>query len=354
MTFVEWKADFLARSDFPAALGGRLVPLTAPVAADGTQAEARKTLQQYLDRTVTDVRIAKGQAVDIDFAPITARFPIAPAMLLAIWGMETNFGAVLGDQPVFGALATLAANGRRRAMFEDQLIAAADMVAAGIDPDTMIGSWAGAMGHTQFMPRSWVRFAVSADGGLPNLIGNPLDALTSSANYLHSHGARMDLPWGEKVNVPVGFDIKSARHAGFWPLGDWGLKSSLPDGDYRFLLPAGYDGPAFLVSKTYDAVLAYNHADAYALAVCHLSDRINGGSSWDGPWPLDDRGLSVAEMAALQNRLTDLGFDTLGADGFTGPNTVKAVEAYQQAQGLPVDGFAGVALLERLCRSDRG
>ncbi|MGB1234940.1 MAG: lytic murein transglycosylase [Planktomarina sp.] len=343
--FEDWKTDFLARSGFPAELANLLVYLEVPGVADSTQAEARKTLKQYLNRTVTDTRITKGrELLTMNFDAIPA--PIDPAMLLAIWGMETNFGAVLGDQPVFGALATLAANGRRRAMFEDQLMAAADMVAAGISPDRMIGSWAGAMGHTQFMPRSYQSLAVSLGRGLPDIWDDSMDALASSANYLHHHGAHRDMPWGAQIGLLD--DLKTARHAGYQPLVDWGFEVDLPAGDYRFLLPSGSDGPAFLVSKTYDAVLAYNNADAYALAVCHLSDRIKGSAAWDGPWPADERGLSVAELAAVQKTLTGLGFDTHGTDGFTGPNTIKAVEAYQDAQGLPVDGFAGMALAKQL------
>ncbi len=351
MTFDAWKSDFLVRSEFPAALADLLTHISAPEKADATQAEARKTLKQYLDLTVSDTRIAKGQALiaGMDFAPITHRHDVDPALLLAIWGMETNFGAVLGDVPVFSALATLAAAGRRRAMFEDQLMAAAEMVARGIDPNTMIGSWAGAMGHTQFMPRSWIRFAESTGPDLPDLTGRPADALLSSAAYLSAHGARSDQPWGTMVQLPDGLDLRAARHAPAQSLGNWGFETDLPDGMYRLIVPAGVGGPAFLVSATYDAVLAYNHADAYALAVCHLADRINGAAAWNCGWPADGRGLSLDEMKALQARLTELGFDTQGADGFTGPNTVKAIEAYQLAQGLPVDGFAGMALYDRLC-----
>ncbi|MEO0357081.1 MAG: lytic murein transglycosylase [Pseudomonadota bacterium] len=353
MTFDDWKADFLTRSGFPAELADWLVHLPAPTKADATQVEARKTLKQYLDLTVSQARIAKGQAflAKMDFSQIKAHHDVDPALLLAIWGMETNFGAVLGDVAVFGALATLAAQGRRRAMFEDQLMAAADMVDQGIDPATLVGSWAGAIGHTQFMPRSWIRFAQTAGDDLPDLIGRPMDAMLSSAGYLAAHGAQSNQPWGGTATGPLTGTLEKARHADAMPLAGWkalGVHAAVPDGMYRFILPAGVDGPGFLVTGTYDAVLAYNHADAYALAVCHLADRIKGGPAWDGPWPTDTRALSVTEMAALQSALTKLGFDTQGADGFTGPNTIKAIEAYQRAQGLPVDGFAGVALLGRL------
>lgn len=357
MSFAAWKADFLSRTDFPEELAPHLVHLPAPARADKTQAEARKTLDQYLALTVTDQRIATGQAMLMTHADslrqIKNQYGVDRHILVAIWGMETNFGQIRGDVPVFAALASLAAQGRRQALFEDQLLAAAQMVTSGqATPDQMIGSWAGAMGHTQFMPTSYRDFAIPG----ADIWGDDSDdALASTANYLQKHGW-IAAPWGVEVTWPKTLDLYSARHHPGQTFGEWqalGVAGALTNPDqkttlWQFTLPAGHKGPAFLTSTNYKALLAYNNAPAYAVAVGHLADRLWGDPPLKTKWQGDARGLTLAEFQSAQTHLTTLGFDTKGADGFAGPNTTKAVEAFQRHHNLPVDSHIDLPLLNLL------
>ncbi|MGB0799829.1 MAG: lytic murein transglycosylase, partial [Planktomarina sp.] len=316
------------------------------------------TLRQYLNICVSDVRINQGQLAMVQhqntFDTVEQNYGVDRHIVAAIWGMETNYGKIRGSIPVLSALATLAHSGRRRALFESQLLAALDIVQRGIRaPNDMIGSWAGAMGHTQFMPTSYRDFAVSLNNGMPNIWSDdPGDALASTAHYLTCHGWVKDRPWGKQAIWGQNVDLHSARHSDAQSLADWTSTDVTPigqaEGEFAFILPGGIGAPAFLVTENYRALLAYNNAAAYAVAVGHLADRLAGGSDFEHSWNCDHRGLTQAEVQQVQIRLTALGFDTQGSDGFPGPNTSYAVEAYQVDQNLPVDGFVGLKLLTHL------
>lgn len=367
MTFDGWKAGFLTQAEHAGIsqetlhqIAPHLTHLEAPAKADSNQAEVRKTLRQYLELVVSDTRISNGGAAMAQhvetFAQIEDRFHVDPFIVAAIWGMETNYGTVRGDIPVFAALASLAFQGRRRALFEDQLIAACQIIEQGtIAPEAMIGSWAGAMGHTQFMPTSYRDYAVGFSQGAADIWSDdPKDALASAAHYLSCHGWDNTQPWAIEVSWPKGMDLYHARHADPQGISDWTAQDVVPmdtctaHGDYKFHLPAGTGGPAFLVGCNYQALLRYNNADAYAVGVGHLADRLRGGSPFKTPWAVDPRGLTKEEVAQCQALLTKAGFDTFGADGFSGPNTIKAVESFQMAHGFDVDGFLDLELLQTL------
>ncbi len=356
MTFEDWKSGFLGQTAgvVPSEVITQCEPFMRPLdtvtKADSTQAEARKTFWQYLDLTVTNTRIAKGQELLNKhakmFDKIENQFPVPREIVAAIWGMESNFGAIRGDIPVLTALSAMAHQGRRRALFEDQLHAAFQIVANDQRaPENMLGSWAGAMGHTQFMPRAYLEHALSATDASPNIWDDdPADALLSTANYLTHHGWTQNATALIEVTLPKNLDIPQARNAAARSLEAWNtfgiqtLSSSNQNTNYRFLLPSGHNGPAFLISQNYDAILKYNNAHPYAVAVAHLAQRLAGQPRLQTPRQDDPRGLTLKEMKTAQETLTRLGFDTQGADGFNGPNTINALEAFQQTNGRPVDG----------------
>ncbi|MEM6423508.1 MAG: lytic murein transglycosylase, partial [Pseudomonadota bacterium] len=252
----------------------------------------------------------------------------------------------------------LAHDGRRRPFAEDQLLAALAILEAGdIAAPRMVGSWAGAMGHTQFIPTSFVDYAVDHDGDGRRNVWAPdaADALASTANYLARFGWDFGAPAAIEVRLPAGFDYAladtDARPAAAWAgLGVRPIQGgSLPAGDtVRILLPAGAAGPAFAIYPNFRVIRRYNNATSYALAVSHLGDRIRGGPPFTAGWPRGDRALSRNETRELQERLTARGFDTRGADGIIGPNTRSAVRAFQAAQGLTPDGYVSGSLLETL------
>ncbi len=366
MTFEDWKSEFCtsaAKTILPktvAQCAAFMQQLPSSVDADTKQPEARKTLWQYLSTAVSQTRIENGQQAlrthDPVFDTIEDRFDVDRHIVAAIWGMETNYGAIRGDVNVFAALATMAHQGRRRTLFEAQLLAACQIVEKGIcTPDQMIGSWAGAMGHTQFMPTSYLDFAMGLTQEMANIWDDdPSDALASAAHYLKRHGWVPNTPWAIEVEWPQTLDLFKARHhtpqtVHAWC--DWGITpihDTSSAANFEFHLPAGHKGPAFLISQNYRAILKYNNADAYAVGIGHLADRLSGGKALTTDWTGDDRGLTLAEVQTCQNLLTELGFDTQGADGFTGPNTVRATEAFQRDHGLPVDGHLDLEMLDRL------
>ncbi|GHE97001.1 murein transglycosylase [Aliiroseovarius zhejiangensis] len=331
------------------------------------QAEFTLTISQYLERAVTDKRIRKGRARFRDnralLNGISEKFDVDPQIILAIWGLETDYGATRGDWPVLTALATLAQSGHRASFFEDELIAALTIIDAGdIAPAAMLGSWAGAMGHGQFMPSSVLRFAVDHDGdGRRDIWGDdPQDGLASIANYLAAHGWRMSRPCRVEVVLPQGFDHALAGRQVKRAVADWaGMGVQLADGspvpDYgeaSIVLPSGASGPAFMTFGNFDVLLTYNRADAYAIAVGLLADRVQGGRPIRTRCPDDLIVLSRDQMRELQERLTAAGYDTLGADGFPGPNTAAALRNYQRDNGLVADGFGSGAMLDHLRSRD--
>ncbi len=330
---------------------------------DRNQAEFSKPIWEYLDTAVSDRRIADGRAGlqrhGDTLIRIEAQYGVEKEVVAAIWGLETSFGSFRGSDHTIRSLATLAFDARRARFFETQLIAALQIIEAGdVRPDDMVGSWAGAMGHTQFMPTSYLDHAVDfdRDGRRDIWSDDPTDALASAASYLARHGWTQGQPWGVEVRLPHAFDFSTAKRDYTLLPSEWAARgvtamdgSPVTDhGQAAILLPAGGQGVALMIFDNFSVIEAYNGADAYVIGIGHLSDRLYGRAPFQAGWPRGDRVLSFTEKKELQTRLTQAGFDTQGIDGRTGPNTVNAVRAYQLAQGLLPDGYPSLKLLERM------
>lgn len=335
------------------------------VQRDRKQDEFTKTIWDYLDKAVSADRIAAGQAAAVKYADLLdaleARYGVDRNVVLAIWGLESAYGQVRGDIPTLSALATLAYDTRRGAFFEGELLAALKILQSGVvQPAAMLGSWAGAMGHTQFMPSSYLAYAVSETGrGKPDIWGDdPADALASTAAYLAKFGWQKGMRWGEEVRLPAGFDYSVAGDRTQKPMSVWATMGVAPstggvlaqDGWAALLLPAGARGPAFLVFDNFAAIEAYNKADAYVIAVGHLADRIAGAPEFRAAWPRDLRALTLPERKEMQSLLLVQGVYAGQPDGKVGPLTISAVKAFQRAKGLVVDGYPSLEVLERLRR----
>ena len=330
---------------------------------DRHQNEFTKTIWEYLDTAVSQDRIAHGlkalKSYGETLSRIEATYGVDAEIVAAIWGLESAYGAVRGDIPTLHALATLAYDGRRGAFFEGELIAALKILQLGdATPATLRGSWAGAMGHTQFMPSSWHAFAVdfTADGKRDIWDDDPTDALASTAAYLAGKGWVKGAPWGAEITLPPGFNYDLTTERVKIPVADWqamGVRladgGDLPDhGPASVLLPGGHRGAAFLIFQNFHVIETYNTADAYVIAVGHLADRLRGAGPILTPWPRDERALSFEERVALQKRLTAAGFDTGGVDAKMGPKTVAAIKTFQKARGMVPDGFPSLSVLQAL------
>jgi membrane-bound lytic murein transglycosylase B len=330
---------------------------------DRHQNEFTKTIWDYLDTAVSADRIAHGlkalKTQGDTLVRIEATYGVDAEVVAAIWGLESAYGAVRGDIPTLHALATLAYDGRRGAFFEGELIAALKILQLGdASAATLRGSWAGAMGHTQFMPSSWHAFAVdfTADGKRDIWGDDPTDALASTAAYLAGKGWVKGAPWGAEITLPPGFNYDLTTERVKKPVADWqamGVRladgTDLPNhGPASVLLPGGHKGAAFLIFQNFHVIETYNTADAYVIAVGHLADRLRGAGPILAPWPRDERALSFEERVALQKRLTAAGFDTGGVDAKMGPKTVAAIKAFQKASGMVPDGFPSLSVLQAL------
>ncbi|MEM8627398.1 MAG: lytic murein transglycosylase [Pseudomonadota bacterium] len=333
------------------------------ISRDRNQSEFTKTLWDYLDSAVSDSRIRNGKSALRTHAAkldrIEAKYGVDKEVVVAVWGLESAYGAVRGKTEVIPAMATLAYDGRRGAFFEEQLIAALRILQNGdTDVQGMTGSWAGAMGHTQFMPTSYLDYAqdFNSDGRRDIWSDDPTDALASTANYLKRFGWVKGMPWAVEVQLPRGFDYaladrKITKMPNQWGrLGVRGLDGkAVPNyGSASILLPAGADGVAFMIFKNFSVIERYNAADAYVIGVGHLSDRIAGKRAFQASWPRGDRALKSAERKELQQRLTNAGFSTQGVDGRIGPNTIAAIRQFQKARGLTPDGYPSMTLLNKL------
>ena len=330
---------------------------------DRNQSEFTRTIWQYLDSAVSEKRVRNGKNAlrqhQRTLDAIEARYGVEKEVVLAVWGLESSYGDFRGDLDVIQSLATLAFDGRRGKFFEAQLIGALQILQSGdVAPRNMTGSWAGAMGHTQFIPTSYLAFAVdfTGDGKRDIWSEDPTDALASTAAYLQRSGWKNGQPWGVEVNLPGNFNFglanrKTLKSPAEWAnLGVVGLNgSAVPNhGAASILLPAGGNGAAFMIFSNFRAIERYNAADAYVIGVGHLSDRINGGPAINARWPEGERGLTEREKKEVQRRLTRAGFDTQGIDGKFGPNTINAVRAYQRSIGAKADGYPGAKLLKQL------
>ncbi|MBL9059166.1 MAG: lytic murein transglycosylase, partial [Mangrovicoccus sp.] len=322
-----------------------------------------RTTEDYLAIAASEERVALGRQDLARYGntldAIEARYGVEKETVAAVWGMESFYGTRRGDAPVVGALATLGYEGRRGDFFEQQLVAALKILQNGdISVDGMTGSWAGAMGHTQFIPTSYLAYAVdfNGDGRRDIWSDDPTDALASTAAYLKRAGWKYGQPWGLEVKLPAGFNTAQAGRGKGKSPSAWAVQgvrdmngNVVPDyGTASILLPAGASGPAFMIFNNFNVILRYNNAENYALGIGHLSDRLEGGPPIRGTFPPDKYGMTIQDRREMQKRLTAAGYDTNGADGVVGPATLKAIAAYQQANGLPVTGEPSPALLASL------
>lgn len=365
-TFEQWKESFrnvaisqgISADTMNLAFRG-LLPDAKTLRLENKQPEFSKTVQAYLDSAISPARIAAGQARLRDYAPLLqqlyAKYGVQPEYLLAIWGLESDFGRFTGRYSTIRSLATLAyaGNPERREFWQKQLLAALRILQNGdIAPGSLRGSWAGAIGHTQFIPTTFELFAVDFDGdGKRDLANSIPDALASTANYLARSGWQRDKLWGEEVLLPKHFEWAKADPNIWQASYVWANQyritrtdgSALTSPDMAFvLLPSGYRGPAFLGYHNFSILLRYNNAHTYALAVGHLGDRIRGKTPIQGAWPVNETPLSHIQKVELQRLLTAAGYSTDGMDGKIGPNTRAALRRWQMDVGFPADGYATI------------
>lgn len=330
---------------------------------DRRQPEFTDSLADYFGRRVTDARIRRGQALLAEHGQLLAGverdYGVPAQYLVAFWGLETNFGSFFGNTPVLDALATLGCDLRRSRFFRDELLNALRIIEEGsVTAQRMQGSWAGAMGHVQFMPTTFLAHAVDRDGdGRRDLWGSLPDAMASAAHFLRALGWRAGEPWGMEVRVPAGFDYRQAGLDGSRAIAEWralgvtltdGAALPGPDGTSAALIvPTGHGGPAFLVGQNFRVIMKWNRSLAYALAVGHLGDRLTGGPAFSLAL-VDAPRLDRAQVKTLQERLNAQGFGAGKADGVLGSGTRAAIARYQHANGLVADGFPDREVLQHL------
>ena len=372
--FEAWKRDYMdraIRAGAPADVIERefdgLTPDPRVTDLDGRQSEFSKPLGLYVKGVVSDDRIAKGRAKLAALpwlADVETRYGVPAEILIAIWAVESGFGAVQGDFDVLRSVATLAAAGRRREWAEGELDAIIRIIATGQASRAQLkGSWAGAMGMTQFEPSTYLQYAVDGDGdGRRDIWTDANDALASTANLLVHYGWKRGQRWDCEVLLPRGFDYSLAEGPSQTPI-DWAeLGAVKADGvawtgadavtEAQLILPAGAYGPAFLIFPNHMAIRKYNNSTAYALSVGLLAERIAGAGPLHTPWPYEVA-FSKADRLDAQTALAKLGFDPGAIDGVLGASTRVGVRAWQKARGLPADGYLSPSVLQRL-RSEAG
>lgn len=371
-TFAQWQAGFrqqaLQAGITPATFDRAFIGITPDmdvIKADRSQPEFTRPVWEYLEGALSPLRVRNGKKLldqhAVLLSQLEQRYGVDRSVLVSVWGMESNFGQFQGSKSVIRSLATLAYEGRRPAFAQAQLIAALQILQNGdIQPEAMLGSWAGAMGQTQFIPTTYNTHAVDFDGdGRRDIWKSSADALASTAHYLQSSGWKRGEPWGFEVQVPGSFDYWLADGSLRKSVAEWQqLGVTLPAGarapagteqlSAALLLPAGARGPAFLVLDNFRAILKYNNSSSYALAVSLLAERFDNSGFIRGSWPKDDLPLSRSERIELQHLLSANNYDAGTADGIIGANTRKAIRSAQQAQGWPADGYPTHKLLESL------
>ena len=368
-SFADWRLALRSEAiaaGIDAALFDRVfagvTPDPAVLKADSSQPEFTRPVWEYLDGAVSSSRIGRGRVLlaqhSLVLQRIEQQYGVEAPILVAIWGLESNFGNNIGSHSVIRSLATLAYDGRRQGFWRVQLLAALQILQNGdITSDRMIGSWAGAMGQTQFMPTTYNQHAVDFDGdGKRDLWGSSTDALASAAHYLQASGWQRGQPWGFEVSLPSGFDYSLADPEQRRSLAEWaelGVRPLAPTGAAAnarasLQLPAGHRGPAFLLLDNFRSILKYNNSTSYALAIGLLADNLLRPSEVKGQWPRGERQLGRSERVELQELLTNAGFDPGPADGIIGANTRKAIRALQLQLNWPADGYPTTELLQQL------
>ena len=330
---------------------------------DRRQTEFTRTFAAYLNRLSSAARVDTGREKYRQkkrmLDDLTREYGVPGRYLIALWGVETKFGEIMGDTPALDALATLACDPRRAAYFTAELMTALELVTKeNLAPRQMRGSWAGAMGHTQFMPSSWRDHGADGDGdGRVHLIRSEADALASAARFLAAMGWRRGERWGREVSLPRGFPFHLSGYDNKRPLSDWarmGVKDTrgrpLPRLDIpaAIILPSGHHGPAFAVYPNFEVFMKWNNSEHFALTVGILADRIAGAGALTNPPDPNERPLTADQIIAIQKKLNALGYNAGGADGIIGPNTRRALRAYQQSAGLIADGYPDTNTVKQL------
>jgi len=364
----EAEAQGISAETLDRALSG-VEPIERVIELDRRQPEFTQTFWRYLDQRISEQRIERGHAMLAEhqalFQEVGERYGVQPRFLAAFWGLESNYGSYTGDHRVIDALVTLAYDPRRGDFFRTQLIDALRIIDEGhIAPETMMGSWAGAMGHVQFIPSTFRNYAVDQDGdGRRDIWQSLPDALGSAANFLTEIGWDATRTWGREVRLPAGFDWELAGLERRKKLAEWqalGVRKidgrSLPavDLEASLVAPGGHKGPAFLVYPNFRVIMNWNRSVTYAIAVGHLADRLAGAGPLETERPAGERPLSRVEVEELQERLLAEGFDPGTPDGIVGGQTRAALRAYQRRAGLPPDGFPSVEVLQKLRTSEGG
>ncbi|MDH1338479.1 lytic murein transglycosylase [Ectopseudomonas oleovorans] len=368
-SFADWRQAMRSEAiatGIDAALFDRVfagvTPDPAVLKADSSQPEFTRPVWEYLDGAVSSSRIGRGRVLlaqhNAMLQRIEQQYGVEAQILVAIWGLESNFGNNIGSHSVIRSLATLAYDGRRQGFWRAQLLAALEILQNGDVPsDRMIGSWAGAMGQTQFMPTTYNQHAVDFDGdGKRDLWNSSADALASAAHYLQASGWQRGQPWGFEVRLPSDFDYALADPDQRRSLTEWaelGVRPLAPTGAAAsarasLQLPAGHQGPAFLLLDNFRSILKYNNSTSYALAIGLLADNLLRSTEIKGQWPRGERQLGRSERVELQELLAQAGFDPGPADGIIGANTRKAIRALQLQLNWPADGYPNTQLLQQL------
>ena len=356
------KSAGVTRATFDRAFQG-FTPDPEVVEAANFQPEYVKPIGEYIDRAVSDKRVETGKLKLAEnqalVGSLETRYGVDRHIIVAIWGIESNYGVQPGDKNVIRSLATLICTGTKAKFARPQIVSALKILQRGdIDYEAMNGSWAGAMGHTQFIPTTYSAYAVDHDGdGKRDIWANVPDALASTASYLKVSNWRAGETWGYEVSLPKGFDPKRVNENTLRPLGEWqkmgivrvnGEAYPRATDKASLFAPEGTRGPSFLLLNNFRSILRYNVAKSYALAVGHLADRIRGGGRFVHPWPTDETHLSLEQRTEFQRLLIAHGLMTGEPDGVIGPATLEAVKTYQRSKGLGVDGFPSLTLLKRL------
>ena len=351
----------VSRATFDAAFAG-MTSDDSILRVTKKQAEFVKPIWHYVNGAVSTARISRGRERAQEFADtlarIESRYGVDRYIVLAVWGMETNYGGFSGNKNVIRSLATLAAARYRGDFFRDELLIALRILQEGhVDASGMVGSWAGAMGQTQFMPSSFMKHAVDWDGDRHKNIWTSIpDALASTANYLAEHGWIKGWTWGYEILLPKAYSLKAYDPQDYRPFTEWSARGlaradgeTMPHvGEAALFLPAGRNGPAFLMTRNFQAIKSYNTSTSYALGVALLSDRIAGAAGLRTPWPVHARTLDARQSLEMQKHLARLGYDVGKLDGKIGEKAQTAIRHYQRQAGLEPDGFASVPLLEKM------